>query len=143
MRHKVVALVVILLVASATPSIATTKKSGLCKDTTKQTARQMVWTSFAGCEPYKLNGKRSLFFAQLHLTCKKKPRWVKIRLARLTPSGIDSTGTNTWVMGSRSPVKWQGAIVWESKTKYPMIAQFKYGGGSCVSTQRQFKWWQP
>lgn len=147
MITKVSALACALVLACAVPStghpLPTGKKSGLCKVTADQYAPEMVWTTFRSCEPFRLNGKRTLFFAQLHLTCRVKPRWVKVRLARLTPWGIDSTGTNTWTVGKNMPTKWQGSITWESKTKWPMVAQFKYGGGSCVSTQRQFKWWQP
>ena len=152
MWKKVCALACALVVLSALPTtgqphqpslIAKAKKSGLCKVVQNQYAPQDQWVSFAGCDPYKLNGKRALFFVQLHLTCKRKPRWVKIRLARITPFGLDSTGTNSWTMGKSAPRKWQGTTFWESRTKYPMVAQFKYGGGSCVSTQRQFKWWMP
>lgn len=145
---KVCALACALVLASATPSTGqpypvTAKKSGLCKTYADQWAPQQTWVSFNGCKPFALGGKRSLFFAQLHIRCSKKPRWVKIRLARLTPKGVDSTGTNTWTLGKNMPDKWQGSIWWESKTKYPIVAQWKYGGGSCTSTQRQLKWWQP
>ena len=131
--------------AHADPYIAkTAKKSGLCKSAKDQSAKPFTWTTFAGCEPYKLNGKRSLFFAQLHLTCTVKPNYVKIRLARILPDGsLDTTGTNTWLMGKAAPKAWQGATWWESNTKYPIVAQYKQGGGKCVSPQRQIKWWQP
>lgn len=146
---KSVALVSAIVLASAAPSSAqpsivkTAKHSGLCKTTVDQWTPQNTWTSFAGCKPFDLNGSRALFFAQLHLKCSHKPRWVKIRLARLTLNGIDSTGTNSWTLGKNSPRKWQGSLWWESRTKHPIVAQWKYGGGSCTSTQRQFKWWQP
>lgn len=102
------------------------------------------WQSFGDIAPFQLNGDRSLFFAQLHLKCSKKPRYAKIRLARLLPNGrLDTTGTNTWVLGknaSQTPIL---SLWWESKTTYPITAQFKVVGGSCVSTERQFKFWQP
>jgi hypothetical protein len=123
---------------------AKAKTSGLCKATEDQGYKPGKWTTFAGCEPFTIGGARSLFFAQLHLTCTKRPRWVKIRLARLLPDGKkDTTGTNTWTLGKNAPLKWQGSMWWESKTKYPMVAQFKVGGGKCVSNERQFKWWTP
>lgn len=101
------------------------------------------WQTFADIQPYDLGGERALFFAQLHLDCSKKPRWVKIRLARITPNGLDTTGTNTWVMGQNSPASFQGSLYWESLTKYPITAQFKVGGGKCVSSERQLKYWMP
>jgi hypothetical protein len=119
------------------------KKSGLCKNTDEQTYKQGKWTTFAGCEPFVIGGDRSLFFAQLRLVCKKRPKYVKMRLARQTPEGLDTTGTNTWVMGKNAPLNWSGTMWWESKTKHPIVAQFKVVGGSCASQERQFKWWTP
>jgi hypothetical protein len=123
---------------------AQAKTSGLCKATDNQSYKSGKWTTFAGCEPFEIGGARSLFFAQLHLDCEERPKWVKIRLARLLPDGSkDTTGTNTWTLGPDAPLKWQGSTWWESKTKYPMVAQFKVGGGKCISNERQFKWWTP
>jgi hypothetical protein len=110
--------------------IANAKVSGLCKNTESQT--------------YKLGGERSLFFAQLHLTCTKPPKYVKIRFARLLPDGKrDTTGTTTWVLGKGTPKTWQGTTYWEMKTKHPIVAQFKVGGGKCNSPERQVKYWTP
>jgi hypothetical protein len=123
--------------------VANAKKSGLCKSEKNQSATGK-WQTFSGCKPFALNGKRSLFFAQLHINCTKRPKYVKIRLARLLPNGKkDTTGTNTWSFTKETTKDWQGSIWWESKTKYPMVAQFKVIGGKCYSDQRQFKWWQP
>jgi len=125
-------------------AVAQAKTSGLCKATYNQSYKDNKWTTFAGCEPFAIGGPRSLFFAQLHLTCDKRPRWVKVRLARLLPDGkIDSTGTNTWTLGKSAPLKWQGSMWWEAKTTHPIVAQFKVGGGSCIASERQFKWWTP
>lgn len=102
------------------------------------------WQFFAGIRPFQLDGKRALFFAQLHLRCTKQPNSVKIRLARIHADGsLDTTGTNTWVLGKNAPKTFQGSLWWESLTKYPITAQFKVNGGKCVSTQRQLKFWQP
>lgn len=123
---------------------ASAKVSGLCKNTDTQTYKPYKWTTFSGCDPFALGGDRSLFFAQLHLTCSKPPKYVKVRLARLLPDGSrDTTGTTTWVLGKGTPATWQGATYWEAKTTYPIVAQFKVGGGKCHSPQRQFKWWTP
>lgn len=120
------------------------KNAKHCKSTENQSFKNRKWTTFAGCEPFVLGGDRALFFAQLHLTCSKKPKYVKIRLARLLPDGSkDTTGTNTWVLGKDAPLIWHGSLWWESKTKYPIVAQFKVSGGKCYSDERQIKWWQP
>lgn len=126
--------------------VQTSKKSGYWKSHVDQSVNGSWQILRNGSGPYgfDLNGKRTLFFVQLHLTCSKKPRYVKIQLARVLPSGkLDTTGTNTWVVGSESTPTWQGSFWWESKTKYPIIARFKVVGGKCFSPQRQFKWWQP
>jgi hypothetical protein len=122
---------------------AAAKKSGLCKNTERQTYKPGKWTTFQGCKPFELNGDRSLFFAQLRLKCTKRPKYVKMRLARHSPKGLDTTGTNTWTIGKTGPKNWSGSMWWEIKTKHPIVAQFKVVGGSCVSQDRQFKWWQP
>jgi hypothetical protein len=124
--------------------VAKSKVSGLCKNTERQNLKPYKWTTFQGCEPYALGGQRSLFFAQLHLKCSKPPKYVKVRFARLLPNGKrDTTGTNTWVLGKNTPKTWHGSMYWEMKTKYPIVAQFKVGGGNCYSSQRQFKYWTP
>lgn len=126
------------------PSFTTSAKNrGLHKDTDRQSVPNKKWTEFQG-GGFTLNGDRALFFAQLHLTCTKKPKYVKIRLARHIGNGkLDTTGTNTWVLGKDAPLKWQGSLWWESRTKHPISAQFKVVGGKCYSPQRQFKFWQP
>jgi hypothetical protein len=123
--------------------VATAKKSGLCKIETNQ-AVTGKWQTFKDCEPFVLGGERSLFFAQLHINCTKRPKYVKLRIARLKPDGTkDTTGTTTWSFTKDTTKDWQGSMWWESKTKYPIVAQYKVVGGKCYSDQRQFKWWQP
>jgi len=148
--RKVIALVGLLSLLSLSPVAASDNQPYIAKTEAKHfkaTNAQKVtgkWQSFAGISPIKLNGDRALFFAQLHLTCSKKPRWVKIRLARINADGsLDTTGTNTWIMGKNAPQRFTGSLWWESLTKKPMKAQFKVKGGRCVSTERQFKFWQP
>lgn len=117
--------------------------SGIHKSTSTQRVKPYKWTNFKG-GGFKLGGPRALFFAQLHLTCTEKPKFVKIRLARHHKNGsLDTTGTDTWVLGTDMPNIWQGTIWWESKTKYPITAQFYVAGGKCSSPERQFKWWRP
>ena len=122
---------------------ASAKESGLCKTTADQSYKSGKWTTYAGCDPFVLGGQRSLFFTQLRLECTKRPRYVKIRIARITPTGLDTTGTNTYVLGKQAPLSWSGTTWWELKTKHPIVAQFKVVGGKCVSSERQFKWWTP
>jgi hypothetical protein len=124
--------------------VAKAKVSGLCKNTERQNVKPYTWTNFKGCKPYDLGGDRSLFFAQLHLKCTKKAKYVKVRFARLLPNGKqDTTGTTTWVLGKNMPKTFHGTTYWEMKTKYPIVAQYKVGGGKCYSSQRQFKYWTP
>jgi hypothetical protein len=127
--------------------VTTAKTSGQWKDTKDQRVTTGKWTDFSnskGSNSFNLNGKRTLFFAQLHLNCTKRPKYVKIRLARLKPDGTrDTTGTTTWSFNKNTTRDWQGSTWWESKTKHPIVAQFKVVGGNCYSDQRQFKWWQP
>jgi hypothetical protein len=123
--------------------VATAKKSGLCKNENAQKVTGK-WQNFGGCEPFKLNGDRSLFFAQLHINCTKRPKYVKIRFARLLPNGKrDTTGTTTFSFTKNTTRDWQGTTWWEMKTKHPIVAQYKVVGGKCYSDQRQVKWWQP
>lgn len=119
------------------------KHSGIHKSTAVQRVTPNKWTDFKG-GGFKLGGPKTLFFAQLHLTCSKPPKYIKIRLARHHKNGsLDTTGTNTWVLNKNMPKTWQGTIWWESKTTYPITAQFYVAGGKCFSPQRQFKWWRP
>jgi hypothetical protein len=119
------------------------KKSGLCKVESNQKVTGK-WQTFKNCDPFVLGGERSLFFVQLHINCEKRPKYVKLRLARLHPDGTkDTTGTTTFSFTDETTKDWQGTMWWESKTAYPIVAQYKVVGGQCYSDERQFKWWQP
>jgi hypothetical protein len=119
------------------------KKSGLCKVESNQSVTGK-WQTFKNCDPFVLGGERSLFFVQLHINCEKRPKYVKLRLARLKPDGTkDTTGTTTFSFTDETTKDWQGTMWWESKTTYPIVAQYKVVGGKCYSDERQFKWWQP
>ena len=101
---------------------------------------------FNGNDSFTLNGNRTLWAAQLHVTCKKAPKYIKMRFARHLPNGkLDTTGTNTWMLNKKMPNKsWQGSLVWETNSTYPMTVQYKImGGKGCSSGSRQFKYWQP
>lgn len=150
MRRVAMGAVALLVLLTQTASANTAepyltsnaKKSGLQKSTKHQNAIN-GWQNFGGLKPFRLNGERALFFAQLHLNCSVRPQYVKIRLVRIKPGKNDTTGTTTWSFTGQTTKDWQGTTWWESKTKYPIIAQFKVIGGKCYSDQRQLKWWQP
>lgn len=128
---------------SAEPYLVSIAKESGVQKVTKNQSVTGSWQNFGGVKPFELNGDRALFFAQLHINCTKRPKYVKIRLARIKPGKDDTTGTTTWSFNKNTTRDWQGSLWWESNTKLPVIAQFKVIGGKCYSDQRQFKWWQP
>lgn len=151
-RKSSVLLVLVFFVFSTT--LLTTPTNAKSKNVWKSTSIQIIprgkWTTLEfdknnnKMNPY---GSRSIYCTQVHLTFgKSKPKYVKLRLARVLPSGkLDTTGTNTWVLGKNSPNKWQGANCWIINPKHPVVAQVKYVGGSksVKSSLRQFKSWNP
>ncbi len=134
------------LVLMLSSSQADAGASKLKKDESTVSLRTNKWTNipFSSGNSFTLNGERTLWVAQLHMKCKKKPRYVKMRLARNLPNGkLDTTGTNTYAYPKGIKV-WNGTLLWETKSNYPMTVQYKIMGGSgCTSSNRQFKWWQP
>lgn len=122
--------------------------SGIKKSTSTQglkTNGKWQTLSFEGSDAWELNGNRTLWSAQAHVYCSKKPKYIKMRLARVLPNGkYDTTGTTTWVTGKNSTSKWHGSFLWATNSKYPMIVQIKVKGGKgCYSPTREFKYWQP
>lgn len=147
MSRKIVGLSLsIALVMFLSSSQADARVSSLKKDTSTVSLRTGKWTDvpFDGSNSFELNGERTLWGAQLHVKCDKKPRYVKMRYARHLPDGkLDTTGTNTWAWPKGVSV-WQGTLLWETNSKYPMTVQYKImGGKGCSSPSRQFKYWQP
>ena len=147
MLRKIVAVSIsVALVLTLSSSQADAGASKLKKDESKVSLRTNQWTDvpFSGGNFFTLNGERTLWVSQLHIQCDKKPRYVKMRLARNLPNGkLDTTGTNTWAW-PKGVKAWQGTLLWETKSTYPMTVQYKIMGGSgCSSSSRQFKWWQP
>ena len=147
LKKVLFAFILLFLFSFTNPVIA--KNTYVWKSTTAQEIPRNKWTTlkFDGKSKMKPYGSRSIYCTQVHLTFgKKKPKWVKVRIARVLPSGkLDTTGTNTWVLGKNSPKKWQGATCWAINPKYPVVAQVKYGGGpkTVKSSLRQFKSWNP
>ena len=150
MRRVAIGAMALIVLLTQTASANTTepyltsvaKNSGICKSENNQQVTGK-WQTFAGCDPFVLDGNRSLFFAQLHINCTKRPKYVKIRLARIKQGKDDTTGTTTFSFTKSTTRDWQGTMWWEAKTEYPIVAQFKVVGGKCYSDQRQLKWWQP
>jgi hypothetical protein len=145
--RKIVAVSIsVALVLTLSSSQADAGASKLKKDESKVSLRTNKWTDvpFSGGNSFTLNGERTLWVSQLHIQCDKKPRYVKMRLARHLPNDkLDTTGTNTWAW-PKGIKSWQGTLLWETKSIYPMTVQYKIMGGSgCSSSSRQFKWWQP
>lgn len=141
-------IVSLLLLSSDTPSQAT--GINVWKTEKNQTITRGKWTTLkfgdrTAMDP--IGTTRTLYCSQVHFDFgKKKPKYVKLRLGRVLPGGkLDTTGTNTWVVGKNAPQLWQGSICWPINTDYPMVLQVKYGGGDKteVVTQRQFKGWNP
>jgi hypothetical protein len=148
MKKSLVLFVIISLSLFGFTSAQANPVSKLKKDTSTVTLKIGKWRDvpFSKGNAFTLNGKRTLWVAQLHMSCKKAPKYVKMRFARHLPNGkIDSTGTNTWMLNGKKPKKsWQGSLVWESNSTHPMTVQYKImGGKGCKSSSRQFKYWQP
>jgi len=139
-----------LTLSSLVPTPANAKGVEIWKSTTNQSISRSKWTTLKFGDRREMNptGSRSLYCSQVHLKIpkKNKPKWVKIRFARVLPNGkLDSTGTTTWTLGKKAPLNWQGSTCWPINPDYPVVAQVKYGGGpkSITSPLRQFKSWNP
>jgi hypothetical protein len=148
MKKLVILFVVFSLSVFGVTSSQANPINKMKKDTSTVTLKIGKWRDvpFNGDNAFTLNGERTLWAAQLHVTCKKAPKYIKMRFARHLPNGkIDSTGTNTWMLNGKKPNKsWQGSLVWETSSDYPMTVQYKImGGKNCKSGSRQFKYWQP
>lgn len=146
LRAVLAAALVALLLGTPIARASKADHSGLKKSETNQTLKtNNKWQTlqFDGSDAWKLNGDRTLWSAQAHVYCSKKPKYIKMRLARVKPNGkLDTTGTNTW--SGIDTTKWQGSFLWATRSKYPMVVQIKVNGGkNCYSPIREFKYWQP
>lgn len=130
-----------------TPAIA--EESIRYKSSDNQTIKRGKWTTltFNGKTAIKGNGNRSIFcyMAALDMKGKKKPKYIKLRLARQKSGGLDTTATNTYPVTSKPSSTWVGSNCWVIKTNYPVVVQMRVTGGSkaYVSDMRQFKMWTP
>jgi FtsP/CotA-like multicopper oxidase with cupredoxin domain len=143
-----ISLIIALLLSAAPSQASKADQSGYKKSESNQALKTNgKWQTleFSGSNAWALNGDRTLWSAQAHVYCKKKPKYIKMRLARVKPGGsLDTTGTTTWTLGKNSTTKWQGSFLWATLSKYPMVVQIKVKGGKgCYSPLREFKYWQP
>ena len=137
-----------LLATPAAVADGTVRDSVRYKSTQGQLIKKNTWTTldFNGKTALKGNGKRSLFCYQVALDMKgkKKPKYIKVRLARVKSGKNDTTATNIYPVTSK-PGTWVGSQCWTILTKHPVVVQVRITGGSKVyrSTVRQFKMWTP
>ena len=130
----------------ATPTIA--EESIRYKSTNHQTIKRGKWTTleFKGNNALAGNGQRSLFCYQVGIDTKgkKKPKYVKVRLARLK-SPLDTTATNYYPVPAKPSSELVFSNCWEIETNSPVIVQVRITGGSktYISDVRQFKMWTP
>ena len=143
-------LLAFLLIAFLTPIPAESKEIVQWKSTETQWIKGNKWTTldFNGKSKIKkLDKNRALYCTQVgfHFTKANKPKYVKVRFARILPDGSkDTTGTNTWVLGKNAPLAWHGSTCWSISTKHPVTVQVKVGGSKKYESHlRQFKAWSP
>lgn len=147
--------VFVFVVCANYPSFAVNKGDYQLKQSYKpQVLRTGVWNDleFSGANYLKRRKNyRTLFCAKVHVTMPKKdsnnPAYIKVRFARHRNDGtLDTTGTNTWVIGKNYKDKtFHASLCWTIDTKYRVTAQVRVVGNlnSYVSELRQFKAWSP
>lgn len=149
MHKKILSILVIFSLFMFIPSPANAESSIRYKSTSSQVIKKNKWTTleFNGKKSIQGNGKRSLFCYQvgIDMSGKKKPSYIKIRLAREKSSGLDSTATNTYFIEYKPSSKFVGSNCWAILTKSPVVVQVRISGGSKTynSDIRQFKMWTP
>lgn len=148
MKKITLLLIPFLLIGQSIPANA--DESIRYKSTQSQTIKKGKWVTldFNGKKQLKGNGNRSLFCYQVGLDMKgkKKPKYVKVRLARVKENGkLDTTATNYYSITGKPSNEFVGAGCWAINTKSPVILQVRITGGSKSyrSDIRQFKMWTP
>jgi hypothetical protein len=103
-----------LLISGSTPTNAS--DSIRYKTTKDQTIKRNNWTTlnFNGKTSIKGNGQRSLFCYQVVIKTngKKKPKYVKVRLAREKSGKDDTTATNTYFFTAKPNKKFVASQCW-------------------------------
>lgn len=119
------------------------------KSTQNQSIKKNKWVTleFNGKTEIKGNGARSLFCYQVGIDTKgkKKPKYVKVRLARVKSGKDDTTATNTYFFTGKPGSEFVASQCWTIYTNSPVVLQVRITGGSKVYTSdvRQFKMWTP
>lgn len=145
----IIAVIVSLSLALTAATPANAEESIRKKAEFSQTIKKDRWVTlkFKGQDHIKGNGNRSLFCYQAAVKTKgkKKPKFIKIRLVRLSSNGINSTATNTYPVTGKPNKIWVNSGCWAIETKSPVIVQIRITGGSksYTSDMRQFKMWTP
>lgn len=147
MKLKAITLGAVILIGVSVPSAASVTNPHW-KTTSKQTVELDKWTTLKWAQGTAMptSKKRALYSTQVRIDCtgKKRPQYVKIRLRRVTPSGYDTTATNTWVWGTKALKVLYASHMWQIKATYPVQAQIRIVGGNCTTvSERQFKMWTP
>ena len=138
---------VIVLLLAVTPAHAT--PIDLHWKTTRPQLVRSDWSDLTfdqGSQMPARRNKRALYSVQVRISCKSgvKPRYLKLRLARHTPSGLDTTSTNTYLWSKRGPKVFYASLMWAIEANFPVSAQIRIVGGTCHTvTTRQFKMWIP
>ncbi len=144
---KLLAIFISFGMLAPTPALA--EESIRYKSTELQTIKRGKWTTlnFNGKTSIQGNGSRSLFCYQvaLNMKNKKKPKYIKVRLARVKSGKNDTTATNIYPVTSKPSSKWVGSQCWTILSKSPVVVQVRITGGSktYTSDMRQFKMWTP
>ncbi len=148
MKKITLLLIPFLLIGQSIPANA--DESIRYKSTQSQTIKKGKWVTldFNGKKQLKGNGNRSLFCYQvgLNMKGKKKPKYVKVRLARVKEGRkLDTTATNYYPITSKPSKEFVGAGCWAINTNSPVVLQVRITGGSKSyrSDIRQFKMWTP
>jgi hypothetical protein len=136
-----------LLISGSTPTNAS--DSIRYKSTKDQIIKRNSWTTlnFNGKTSIKGNGERSLFCYQvvINTTGKKKPKYVKVRLARAKSGKDDTTATNTYFFSGKPSKRFVASQCWTILTNHPVVVQVRISGGSSSykTDISQFKMWTP
>jgi hypothetical protein len=136
-----------LLLSGSTPTNAS--DSIRYKSTKDQTIKRNSWTTlnFNGKTSIQGNGQRSLFCYQVVIKTdgKKKPKYVKVRLAREKSGKDDTTATNTYFFSGKPSKRFVASQCWTILTNQPVVVQVRIiGGSSSYKTDiSQFKMWTP
>jgi hypothetical protein len=146
---KVTAIIAAIALSLVTAIPANAADTVRYKTEKNQTIKKGKWTTinFNGKTSIKGNGERSLFCYQVVINTKgkKKPKYVKVRLARVKSGKDDTTATNTYFFTGKPGSKFVASQCWTIFTKHPVVVQVRISGGSPRYTTdiTQFKMWTP